>query len=128
MYVVPSSIKGKYVIRFTVTSPRTTKKDIQQDWKVIQHYSSEILGNGIQQIPDLNNKSTMFIKQRIETVPKEENVNDCMAKGAMEPADLDALKMNGKHGFKILKLWLYLLMTVLPWIVPLTIFNSFTIS
>lgn len=35
IHCVPASIHGKYVIRFTVTSPRTTMDDIVADWKEI---------------------------------------------------------------------------------------------
>jgi len=34
MHAVPASLKGKYVIRFTVTSQRTTANDIARDWQV----------------------------------------------------------------------------------------------
>ncbi|XP_071033748.1 histidine decarboxylase isoform X2 [Parasteatoda tepidariorum] len=43
LHCVPSSLKGKYVIRFTVTSPRTTFQDIQNDWTFIQLMCSQIL-------------------------------------------------------------------------------------
>ena len=36
MHAVPASLKEKYVIRFTVTSPRTTVEDIERDWSIIQ--------------------------------------------------------------------------------------------
>ena len=34
--MVPASIKGKYIIRFTVTSQYTTEEDIDRDWKIIK--------------------------------------------------------------------------------------------
>ncbi|CAG0919177.1 unnamed protein product [Notodromas monacha] len=43
LHCVPCSIKGKYVIRFTVTSPQTTEEDIARDWGIIQTYAEEIL-------------------------------------------------------------------------------------
>lgn len=36
LHCVPASIKGKYVIRFTVTSNRTTLDDILNDWSEIR--------------------------------------------------------------------------------------------
>ncbi len=36
MHAVPASLKGQYVIRFTVTSPRTTANDITRDWQLIR--------------------------------------------------------------------------------------------
>jgi histidine decarboxylase len=44
MHAVPASLKGKYVIRFTVTSPRTTLHDLARDWELIQTFANEILG------------------------------------------------------------------------------------
>ncbi|GFU62127.1 histidine decarboxylase [Nephila pilipes] len=43
LHCVPSSLKGKYVIRFTVTSPQTTSRDIHNDWSFIQMMCSQIL-------------------------------------------------------------------------------------
>ncbi|XP_054723340.1 histidine decarboxylase-like isoform X2 [Uloborus diversus] len=43
LHCVPSSLKSKYVIRFTVTSPRTTYKDIHEDWTIIQMMCSQLL-------------------------------------------------------------------------------------
>ena len=34
--MVPASIKGKYIIRFTVTSTYTTEEDIDRDWRIIK--------------------------------------------------------------------------------------------
>lgn len=33
--MVPAAIKGKYVLRFTVTSQYTTEADIDRDWGII---------------------------------------------------------------------------------------------
>ena len=41
---LPFSQIGKYVIRFTVTSPRTTLQDIARDWNLIQAFTDEIMG------------------------------------------------------------------------------------
>ncbi|XP_055936977.1 histidine decarboxylase-like [Argiope bruennichi] len=43
LHCVPSSLKGKYVIRFTVTSPQTTIRDIHHDWAIIQMICNQIL-------------------------------------------------------------------------------------
>lgn len=43
IHCVPASLKGKYVIRFTVTSPRTTVEDIITDWKEIVTVTEEVL-------------------------------------------------------------------------------------
>ncbi|RWS16835.1 histidine decarboxylase-like protein [Dinothrombium tinctorium] len=43
IHCVPASLKGVYVIRFTVTSTRTTSADIRRDWKVIQDMATEVI-------------------------------------------------------------------------------------
>ncbi|XP_037903093.1 histidine decarboxylase isoform X2 [Hermetia illucens] len=43
LHCVPASLKGKYVIRFTVTSTRTTNDDILSDWAEIRQITTEIL-------------------------------------------------------------------------------------
>ncbi|KAG5882312.1 hypothetical protein JTB14_019336 [Gonioctena quinquepunctata] len=47
IHCVPASLKGKYVIRFTVTSPRTTLEDIISDWKEIVLVADEVLGEKV---------------------------------------------------------------------------------
>ncbi|XP_060593010.1 histidine decarboxylase-like [Ruditapes philippinarum] len=42
LHMVPAAIKGKYIIRFTVTSQYTTESDIDRDWKIIQDIHSKI--------------------------------------------------------------------------------------
>ena len=44
MHAVPSSLKGTYIIQYTVTSPRTTLNDIARDWEIIQQFATEVLG------------------------------------------------------------------------------------
>ncbi|XP_055589690.1 histidine decarboxylase-like [Uranotaenia lowii] len=43
MHAVPASLKGKYVIRFTVTSTYTTSDDILKDWSEIKTVTSDLL-------------------------------------------------------------------------------------
>ncbi|KAH0813648.1 hypothetical protein GEV33_009144 [Tenebrio molitor] len=43
IHCVPAILKGKYVIRFTVTSPRTTLGDIVKDWKEIKAVANDVL-------------------------------------------------------------------------------------
>ncbi|XP_061381415.1 histidine decarboxylase isoform X6 [Danaus plexippus] len=43
LHAVPACFKGVYVIRFTVTSQRTTNQDILDDWTEIKTVASEIL-------------------------------------------------------------------------------------
>jgi histidine decarboxylase len=44
LHCVPAALKGKYVIRFTVTSQRTTGDDIMRDWAEIRTVAAEVLG------------------------------------------------------------------------------------
>ena len=44
MNAVPASLKGKYVIRFTVTSQRTSLEDITRDWYLIRDTATELAG------------------------------------------------------------------------------------
>jgi histidine decarboxylase len=43
LHVVPASIKGQYIIRFTVTSYYTTEDDIKRDWEIIKETAKGIL-------------------------------------------------------------------------------------
>lgn len=43
IHCVPASLKGIYVIRFTVTSHRTTEEDIMRDWRIIQETAESII-------------------------------------------------------------------------------------
>ncbi|XP_064542419.1 histidine decarboxylase isoform X2 [Drosophila montana] len=42
-HCVPSSLKGQYVIRFTITSTHTTLDDIVKDWMEIKQVASQVL-------------------------------------------------------------------------------------
>lgn len=43
IHCVPASLKGKYVIRFTVTSTRTSIDDIIKDWSEIRNVATDVL-------------------------------------------------------------------------------------
>lgn len=43
VHMVPASLKGNYVIRFTVTSQFTTEADIERDWQVITDMTQLVL-------------------------------------------------------------------------------------
>lgn len=45
LHCVPSLLKEKYIIRFTVASPQTTIQDIRNDWDLIQRMSSQLLNS-----------------------------------------------------------------------------------
>lgn len=47
MHAVPASLKGQYVIRFTVTSTRTSNDDILGDWDEIRKVTTELLNEQI---------------------------------------------------------------------------------
>jgi histidine decarboxylase len=50
LHCVPAALKGRYVIRFTVTSQRTTGDDITRDWAEIRAVAAEVLGEEKQPI------------------------------------------------------------------------------
>jgi len=43
MHAVPCCIKGQYVIRFTITSQRTTAQDLTRDWAIIRSTATDVL-------------------------------------------------------------------------------------
>ncbi|KAM8997190.1 histidine decarboxylase isoform 2-T3 [Ara ararauna] len=43
VFLVPATIRDKFIIRFTVTSQFTTREDILQDWNIIQHTAAWIV-------------------------------------------------------------------------------------
>jgi histidine decarboxylase len=43
LHCVPASLKGKYVIRFTITSAHTTNEDLLKDWNEVKYVATEIL-------------------------------------------------------------------------------------
>lgn len=43
MYLIPTVVSSKLVIRFTITSQFTTKEDIVRDWGIIHHTATAIL-------------------------------------------------------------------------------------
>nr|BAQ94593.1 histidine decarboxylase [Ambigolimax valentianus] len=47
IHMVPASLKGKYVIRFTVTSQFTTEADIDRDWKLITDMAAVVLEDSL---------------------------------------------------------------------------------
>ena len=61
LHCVPASLKGTYVIRFTVTSTRTTREDIDRDWLLIQQAATRVLEEepqpvALTEIAAVNNK------------------------------------------------------------------------
>ncbi|XP_064116167.1 histidine decarboxylase-like [Macrobrachium nipponense] len=58
VHCVPASLKGKYVIRFCVTSQYTTVEDLTRDWSIIRTTASEILS----QTPAEEHRTRVFLK------------------------------------------------------------------
>ncbi|KAJ6225017.1 hypothetical protein RDWZM_003562 [Blomia tropicalis] len=71
LHCVPASLRGTYVIRFTVTSSRTELCDIQRDWYLIKEMATMVLksfaseknvhpiSRGVK-LAEINKKSTAF--------------------------------------------------------------------
>jgi histidine decarboxylase len=45
LHCVPASLKGKYVIRFTITSTKTSNEDLLKDWNEVKYVTTEILAD-----------------------------------------------------------------------------------
>ena len=82
LHCVPASLKGKYVIRFTVTSQYTTLDDIERDWSIIDMWATKILEEDLQnnKLPDveeqdegINNTTAPVI---IKKVDNNKNISD----------------------------------------------------
>ncbi|KAK8385970.1 hypothetical protein O3P69_010605 [Scylla paramamosain] len=58
LHCVPACLKGKYVIRFTVTSTYTTVDDLSRDWAIIRAVASEVLSK----TPAEEHKAKVFLK------------------------------------------------------------------
>lgn len=43
LFLIPATIRDKFIIRFTVTSQFTTREDILQDWNIIQQTAAQIV-------------------------------------------------------------------------------------
>lgn len=43
LFLIPATVRDKFIIRFTVTSQFTTREDILQDWNIIQHTAAQII-------------------------------------------------------------------------------------
>ncbi|KAJ8912635.1 hypothetical protein NQ315_015147 [Exocentrus adspersus] len=44
LHMIPSMVKGKYIIRFCVTAERATRDDIEYAWRTITEHASDLLG------------------------------------------------------------------------------------
>ena len=96
--MVPASFKGKYVIRFTVTSQYTRDKDLERDWLIIQNMARSILN-----INDIEHKieeeeedeDEIIEREKLDVVPPQ--TEDCPI------AEMKKLSMTGqvrKEGMK----------------------------
>ncbi|KAK4337202.1 hypothetical protein RND71_043301 [Anisodus tanguticus] len=78
IHCVPASLRGRYVIRFTVTSGVTNKNDIERDWSIIQKTATKILLDEQQADTEiteslnknLNDKKEIFKNSYISKTPK----------------------------------------------------------
>ncbi|GAB1604313.1 histidine decarboxylase-like, partial [Argonauta hians] len=81
LHMVPASFKGKYVIRFTVTSQYTTEEDIRTDLQTIQDMATVVL----QDFKFQPKKSKMDeVIQDIPEEPKEKAIENSSAASKIE--------------------------------------------
>ncbi|XP_074661567.1 aromatic-L-amino-acid decarboxylase-like [Tubulanus polymorphus] len=64
VHMVPAALKGKYVIRFTVTSQDTTQDDIARDWAIIRDATNAMMGK---RAPPDNSLSEKQVEQTTTT-------------------------------------------------------------
>lgn len=80
LHMVPASFKGKYVIRFTVTSQYTTEADIQRDWSIIQTTAKIILSeeNGVLEVEDeeTEDEEAEEEQQQVVKEPAKEHISN----------------------------------------------------
>nr|QNG40899.1 histidine decarboxylase [Hofstenia miamia] len=53
IFMVPADLKGKFVLRFSVTSPQTTEATIFEDWELITALGAEVLDECHQFVPPI---------------------------------------------------------------------------
>ncbi|XP_019622539.1 PREDICTED: histidine decarboxylase-like [Branchiostoma belcheri] len=74
LFMVPASLKGKYIIRFTVTSQNTAEADIVYDFELIQKMASHVLsGNDAE--PDMAKWDTETFVSKVSSAPDDSNGN-----------------------------------------------------
>ena len=66
MHAVPASLKDRYVIRFTVTSPRTTVEDVERDWSIIQTIANDSAPKGKERVKLKGTLSNCFSNNATE--------------------------------------------------------------
>lgn len=61
VHCVPAQLPDKrYIIRFTVTSARTTMKDIEEDWQEIRHVADLVIGENEEICPPIVKQKVML--------------------------------------------------------------------
>ncbi|XP_035670957.1 histidine decarboxylase-like [Branchiostoma floridae] len=74
LFMVPASLKGKYIIRFTVTSQNTAEADIVYDFELIQKMASHVL-SGNEAEPDMAKWDTETFVSKVSSAPDDSNGN-----------------------------------------------------
>ncbi|XP_066270637.1 aromatic-L-amino-acid decarboxylase-like isoform X2 [Branchiostoma lanceolatum] len=74
LFMVPASLKGKYIIRFTVTSQNTAESDIEYDFELIQKMASHVL-SGNEAEPDMAKWETETFVSKVSSAPDDSNGN-----------------------------------------------------
>ncbi len=70
LHCVPASIKGKYIIRYTVTSTHTVESDLERDWTIIQDIAQRIINEKLDLHVDHDEEEEH--EEIIEVVDREE--------------------------------------------------------
>lgn len=73
--MVPASFKGKYVIRFTVTSQYTQNTDIVRDWSIIQETARKVLAEEDEAESEEEEIKTETIPESPEDLNRDDLIN-----------------------------------------------------
>ncbi|KAL8584094.1 hypothetical protein ACOMHN_022434 [Nucella lapillus] len=72
VHMVPASLKGQYIIRFTVTSQYTTPDDIERDWTLIQTTADQVIEDMVKEdVPQEEDEEEEEEEEEAEVEPED---------------------------------------------------------
>ncbi|CAK9292889.1 unnamed protein product [Gordionus sp. m RMFG-2023] len=91
IHMVPASLKGTYIIRFTVTSQYTTEEDIRRDWNIIAIAAREVvLKLGGLWIEEIEDEVEVDISEDESGIGDDINKDASMDKTSLETIESEA--------------------------------------
>ncbi|KAK7089752.1 hypothetical protein V1264_024951 [Littorina saxatilis] len=101
VHMVPASLKGYYIIRFTVTSQYTTIDDIERDWTLIQTMADQViedLSKEELQVPAEDEEIEVEEEEQVEEKEGREKVNENNSAVTQRIEEAAAEKKRGSVG------------------------------